>query len=79
MFFYKEMGQIFLEIAREQGSFVALAIIMLFFCWMLIVWLIKIVLKQKHAEIHRLVKERNKLQNIILRDRLSTENNNTEN
>lgn len=76
--FFKELSQIFLEIAKEHGQFVALAVTMLFFAWFLIVWLIRIVIRQKHAEIERLVKERNKLQDMILKKRLSTKNSNVE-
>jgi hypothetical protein len=62
----------FLKVAKEHGPFAALAVIMLAFFGRLAYWLIREVIKTKDAEIERLVEERNKLQDVISRERLST-------
>jgi cell division protein FtsB len=70
----KGLTDVFLKIAEQHGPFVALTVIMLIFFGALTYWLIRQVIKSKNAEIDRLVKERNKLQEIILRKRLTTKN-----
>jgi len=70
----KGLTDVFLKIAEQHGPFVALTVFVLVFFGTLIYWLMRQVIKSKNAEIDRLVKERNKLQDIILRKRLSTKN-----
>ena len=63
----------FLRIAKIHGPFVAFAVIIVFVQILIMVWLIKQTIISRDEEIERLVKERNKLQDIILKNRLSTQ------
>lgn len=72
MWFWAELAKIFLDIAREQGAFVALTVIIFIFFGWLLVWLIKYILKSKEVEIDRIAEERDKLQDILFRHRVST-------
>ncbi len=64
----------FLRIAKIHGPFVAFAVIIVFVQILLMVWLIKQTITSRDQEIERLVKERDKLQTVILKNRLSTQN-----
>ena len=62
----------FLQISRLHGPFVAFSVILAFASIPLFVWLIKQTIKPRDDEIERLVKERNRLLDIILKNRLSS-------
>jgi cbb3-type cytochrome oxidase subunit 3 len=69
---FESLVDVFLEVAKEHGAFVALTIIVLLVSWGTVYWALRQVIKSKNAEIERLVQDRNKLQDIILNRRLST-------
>ena len=62
----------FLKIAKLYGPFVAYAVIITFVFIGGGFWLIKEIIRGKNGEIERLVEERNKLQNISLKKRISS-------
>lgn len=64
----------FLEIAKIYGPFVAFSVIIVFVFILIICWLIKETIRPRDKEIGRLVEERDKLQEIILKRRLSSQN-----
>jgi len=64
----------FLEIAKLYGPFVAFSVIIVFFGIFMIIWLIKECIRTQDEEIKRLVKDRDKFQNIVLKRRLSSQN-----
>ncbi len=62
----------FSKLATDFGLFVALAVSIIAVLSYGVVWLIRKIIKIKDEEIERLVKERNKLQNMILKKRKSS-------
>lgn len=63
----------FLRIAKIHGPFVAFAVIIVFVLILIMIWLIKQTIIPRDEEIERLVEERDKLQEIILKRRLSSQ------
>ena len=70
--FFDSFFNFILEIAKQWGLVAAITVAavstLLFICG----WLLLKLLGTKDAEIERLVKERNKLQDVFLNERLST-------
>lgn len=63
----------FLKIAKIHGPFVAFAVIIVFSLMLIVIWLIKEAIRPREEEIERLVGERDKLQDIILKRRLTSQ------
>jgi F0F1-type ATP synthase membrane subunit b/b' len=65
-------------IFKEYGPVVGIEVILIVFLIRFVWHMFQTVIKSKDAEIERLVKERDKLQDIILEKRLSTKKHNKE-
>lgn len=68
----KELSKIFLEIAKEYGAFIGLAVMVIVFFSFLIVYLMRTTIKTFKDEVKRLAEERNRLLDHLLNSRISS-------